>query len=645
MRTAIVVLGAAHTREDMVASCMVAPHRVHRGACDDRDVVAAAATTMENSHDDDDVAIVMHGPGKRIEIIARAIENLDPEKNARFVVFSSGRILKYVRAVSWLVGGDGGARGARGWAVRRRGCAIVGFAACRAHAIPRVLPREQVEPWIAETQATLGALIKRPKLTVPLLSKPPFRFLHDIVSEVTKVTSFAEGLYDEMESNSSNIKVGAAAAAAAARRARAQCVYSWRDRCSVALAGPARAQDKDSKIAYLQKITDCVSFALGTKIDVRPSKVVAGMEPQATNLLLQALAAAATDPNIDRAAAVARVLSGESTAPKAAPKLKERPPPDPVADTAAAAAPPPPMPPPPRPAVPEPPAPPPVGGGATAPPPASAAGSAAAPLSTFTSEMPSADDGAGGGGAQKAERPRTARRAPPKVANNTVKVEHALPRGEETSTAKNIISEGAMGDGDDDDDDGIVIVDGTAAEDASAAAALLKDASGTGHTKIVKDILETQKEMEAAGREDERAGTEAERAAGGGGIILGKKGKGGRDGGGDRQRSKDEIQKLRADIQALCQSTNPLGKSLEFVHEVRDARRARGARDTMLTRGAPHHVRAGRCAGSRGDDARARALAQHAQQAQVEAAGRELRDRLGRRAARGVARGRGQADR
>ena len=92
------------------------------------------------------------------------------------------------------------------------------YYAC-AHRPPRTLqpPRsalgstmgDESPAWVLQTQETLGSLIKRPKLTEALLQKPPFRFLHDIVSEVTKVTGYASGLYQEDELNSGKIKVRA----------------------------------------------------------------------------------------------------------------------------------------------------------------------------------------------------------------------------------------------------------------------------------------------------------------------------------------------------------------------------------------------------------------------------------------------------
>ena len=38
---------------------------------------------------------------------------------------------------------------------------------------------------IRKTQDTLGRIVKKPPLTDKLLQKPPFRFLHDIVTSVS----------------------------------------------------------------------------------------------------------------------------------------------------------------------------------------------------------------------------------------------------------------------------------------------------------------------------------------------------------------------------------------------------------------------------------------------------------------------------
>ena len=125
------------------------------------------------------------------------------------------------------------------------------------------------------TAEILQPLIKKPKLTPKLLGKPPFRFLHDIISELTRSTGFAEGLYTDAERDAGSIK------------------------------------DKDSKIAYLKKIHKYVDAARVEDIPLKLGKVVKGMEPDKTNAFLQVMAEAATDQGLDRDACLAAVL-GES---------------------------------------------------------------------------------------------------------------------------------------------------------------------------------------------------------------------------------------------------------------------------------------------------------------------------------------------
>ena len=44
----------------------------------------------------------------------------------------------------------------------------------------------QLEAAVKSTMASLGKLIKKPPMTDKLLRKPPFRFLHDILTEVDR---------------------------------------------------------------------------------------------------------------------------------------------------------------------------------------------------------------------------------------------------------------------------------------------------------------------------------------------------------------------------------------------------------------------------------------------------------------------------
>ncbi|XP_021434927.1 TRAF3-interacting protein 1 isoform X2 [Oncorhynchus mykiss] len=107
-----------------------------------------------------------------------------------------------------------------------------------------------------KTQDTLGKVIKKPPLTEKLLTKPPFRYLHDIFSE-----------------------------------------------------------DKDAKMAFLQKAMDVVMLVSGEPLSAKPARIVAGHEPEKTNELLQAIAKCCLN-KLSSEEAVKRVLAGDKLDPK-----------------------------------------------------------------------------------------------------------------------------------------------------------------------------------------------------------------------------------------------------------------------------------------------------------------------------------------
>ncbi|CBH14958.1 hypothetical protein, conserved [Trypanosoma brucei gambiense DAL972] len=134
------------------------------------------------------------------------------------------------------------------------------------------------EAYIEETQSKLGAVISSPKLSEKLLLKPPFRFLHDIVTSFIKATGFPEGLYPEDMLDSANVS------------------------------------DKEKKIQFLSLLIAAVESATGSKVSANPSKIVAGHEPDQTNALLQLLASCAALPSDKKAAAVKAAKSaGDAT--------------------------------------------------------------------------------------------------------------------------------------------------------------------------------------------------------------------------------------------------------------------------------------------------------------------------------------------
>uniref|UniRef100_A0A8C3INC2 TRAF3-interacting protein 1 n=1 Tax=Chrysemys picta bellii TaxID=8478 RepID=A0A8C3INC2_CHRPI len=127
---------------------------------------------------------------------------------------------------------------------------------------------------VRRTQESLGRVIRKPPLTDRLLSKPPFRYLHDVIGEVIRVTGFMNGLYTDFEMKSDNVK------------------------------------DKDAKISFLQKAIDVVIMVTGEPLSVKPARIVAGHEPERTNEFLQAIGKCCLN-KLSSDDAVKRVLAGD----------------------------------------------------------------------------------------------------------------------------------------------------------------------------------------------------------------------------------------------------------------------------------------------------------------------------------------------
>lgn len=142
---------------------------------------------------------------------------------------------------------------------------------------------------VKRTQEALGKVIRRPPLTEKLLSKPPFRYLHDIITEVIRTTGFMKGLYTDAEMKSDNVK------------------------------------DKDAKISFLQKAIDVVVMVSGEPLSAKPARIVAGHEPERTNELLQKIGKCCLN-KLSSEDVVKRVLAGEKGDGKGRTSLTSRPP-------------------------------------------------------------------------------------------------------------------------------------------------------------------------------------------------------------------------------------------------------------------------------------------------------------------------------
>ncbi|RLN14219.1 hypothetical protein BBJ28_00009353 [Nothophytophthora sp. Chile5] len=411
---------------------------------------------------------------------------------------------------------------------------------------------------VERTKELMEQVISKPKMSAKLLSKPPFRFLHDIVSEVTRATGFAEGLFAGEELDSGAIK------------------------------------EKGPKLDYLNKILLCVGCQLNVELEAKSAKIVAGLEPEATNKFLQLLVVACRSGSSSEA--VRRVLAGDTagrggsaTKPSsrvATPESKQ-----PARSTTPQEA---------KPRAPQ------AAAEAKEKTKEAAPGSFSGPMKPLAvkginggdagndedgnlhfgagSAEGKADDGEDGGarvgtsapgtsGTSRTSRPTTARRRPPKLKENVTEVGRLLVHDTKVAPVAGIMKDGDNGDTDSEDE----TVGG--GDDASGQphSALLSGEGGGAHGRLVRDILKDQSAEEAARRakegEDPAAAVANEAETG---IRFGHRKKSFKP---DRAKSSSgaaasslaEMNALRADIQRLCQAANPVGKSVEFVHEDTDA--------------------------------------------------------------------------
>jgi hypothetical protein len=102
-----------------------------------------------------------------------------------------------------------------------------------------------------EVRQELQSFFDKPKLSDKLLSKPPFRFLHDIVGGLHNATGFANNVFqgDEWDSRAMNAS-------------------------------------KDTKIEFIEKLISYVTDVTGEVVEADCFKILAGKEPEKTAAML-----------------------------------------------------------------------------------------------------------------------------------------------------------------------------------------------------------------------------------------------------------------------------------------------------------------------------------------------------------------------
>ncbi|GFH51752.1 esterase-like activity of phytase family protein [Chaetoceros tenuissimus] len=124
---------------------------------------------------------------------------------------------------------------------------------------------------ISETQHTLQQIFSKPKCTEKLLRRPPLRYLADVVRATIAKKGFPAKYYSKEEFDFEN---------------------------------------KDAKLAFLEKLFHLVGVCQGKKVQVKASSIIAGVEVVDTLQLLNSFGKIALDEKFPHDEAVAHCLSG-----------------------------------------------------------------------------------------------------------------------------------------------------------------------------------------------------------------------------------------------------------------------------------------------------------------------------------------------
>ena len=145
----------------------------------------------------------------------------------------------------------------------------------------------ELESAINEVKSILQPLFSKPKLSSKLLSKPPFRFIHDIVTSTLDSTGFPNGLFEPIELQSSTYK-----------------------------------DDKAAKLSFLDKLIHLINVGGGRTLEVSSSKIVAGLEPLSTNILLANFGRLAVNQGLDRSSLIQQCRDGQRHSTPSTPPTK-----------------------------------------------------------------------------------------------------------------------------------------------------------------------------------------------------------------------------------------------------------------------------------------------------------------------------------